>query len=223
MDNETYPDAQLTSESPGTEDASTPNTANPALTTLAPPPTSMNEGALPIAQFSSESTVHGGGFAPSARFFTSSRNFVVQGGVFTSQTHIHNVSPALPSGMGEILHHIEWVLMLQRDFEVIPLGHLDLRNEMCLDAGSDTVYRKYEHGSVRKVYSAWIHGCKSNMTVAVYLRDNAEEEWRQDISKYSGLRHPNLIQLFGTVSSSGLHAAEYHAGLHSLLLVHTNL
>ncbi|KAJ7725808.1 hypothetical protein B0H16DRAFT_1735979 [Mycena metata] len=64
MDDETYPDAQFSSEFSETEDTSTPNTDNPALTALAPPPTSMNKNTLPIAQFNSESTVHGGGFAP---------------------------------------------------------------------------------------------------------------------------------------------------------------
>lgn len=99
----------------------------------------------------------------------------MKGGVFTSQTHIHNVSPALLAGMREISYHRMGTYATAKDFEVIPLGHLDLRNEICLNSAFDTVYRKYEHGSVRKVYSAWINGCKSNMTVAVYQGDNAEE------------------------------------------------
>jgi hypothetical protein len=89
---------------------------------------------------------------------------------------------------------------------MIPLGHLDLRNEIRFKAGSDTVYRRDGQVSVRKVYSARIHGCQSNMTVAVYEGDNAEEacplifplldshsywssqEWHREISKYAQLR-----------------------------------
>jgi hypothetical protein len=54
---------------------------------------------------------------------------------------------------------------------MIPLGDLDLRNEIQLDSGSNTVYRR----SVRRLYSARVFGEKSKMTVALYQGDDAEE------------------------------------------------
>ncbi|KAJ7443467.1 hypothetical protein FB451DRAFT_94303 [Mycena latifolia] len=60
------------------------------------------------------------------------------------------------------------------------------------------------------MYSARIHGSKAAMTVALYQGENAEEECRQDVLQYSWLRHPNVVQLFGTINSSGIHAAIFH-------------
>ncbi|KAJ7884237.1 hypothetical protein B0H13DRAFT_2343801 [Mycena leptocephala] len=123
-------------------------------------------------------------------FFPRSRNLAITGGVFTSNvTHIHNSTP--PG----------------------PVGDLNLRHEIGMDSGSDTVFWRNGRGSVRKMYSARIQGCDSPMTVAVYLGDTAEEEWWEDIVKYQRLRHPHIVQLFGTVKSSGLHAAVYHDDL----------
>ncbi|KAJ7443429.1 hypothetical protein FB451DRAFT_1376692, partial [Mycena latifolia] len=92
------------------------------------------------------------------------------------------------------------------DFRMIPLGDLDLRNEIRLDSG--VLYHCWNPTrSVRRLYSARIHGSKAPMSVALYQGENAEEEWRQDVSRYSYLRHPNILQLFGTASSCGIHAA----------------
>ncbi|KAJ7095597.1 hypothetical protein C8R44DRAFT_813505 [Mycena epipterygia] len=48
------------------------------------------------------------------------------------------------------------------------------------------------------------------MTVAVYQGEYAEETWRHELVKYSGLRHPNIIQLYGAVNSGGLYATIFH-------------
>ncbi|KAJ7110456.1 hypothetical protein C8R44DRAFT_742942 [Mycena epipterygia] len=48
------------------------------------------------------------------------------------------------------------------------------------------------------------------MTVAVYRGANAEKNWKREIEKYSGIRHPNLVQLYGTVNSGGLYAIIFH-------------
>ncbi|KAJ7113771.1 hypothetical protein C8R44DRAFT_795782, partial [Mycena epipterygia] len=45
------------------------------------------------------------------------------------------------------------------------------------------------------------------MTVTLYQGENAEKEWLEAISKYSWLRHPNLVQLYGVTSTPGLYAA----------------
>ncbi|KAJ7508796.1 hypothetical protein B0H11DRAFT_1962643, partial [Mycena galericulata] len=60
------------------------------------------------------------------------------------------------------------------------------------------------------MYSARIEGRQSDMTVAVYQGENAEEKWKRELAKYSGIRHPNFVQPFGIVSSSGLYATVYH-------------
>ncbi|KAJ7203531.1 hypothetical protein GGX14DRAFT_461415, partial [Mycena pura] len=50
------------------------------------------------------------------------------------------------------------------------------------------------------------------MTAVLYEGDSAEERWREDVSRYSAIRHPNILQLLGVVSS-GLHAAVFHDDL----------
>ncbi|KAJ7455146.1 hypothetical protein FB451DRAFT_1408020 [Mycena latifolia] len=145
------------------------------------------------AEFQSESTVEGSGPPHdqfTGAFFPQSQNLTVAGGQFRSITNVHHVAPTVPS-----------------DFRRIPLGDLDLRNEIRLGGESGVAYRLCRRSSVRRMYSARIHGSKSPMTVALYQGENAEEEWRQDLSQYLWLRHPNVVQLFGTASSSGIYAA----------------
>ncbi|KAF7363241.1 hypothetical protein MVEN_00677100 [Mycena venus] len=59
------------------------------------------------------------------------------------------------------------------------------------------------------IHCARIDGHKSDMTVTIYQGDRAERDWLKDISPYSRLRHPNLLQLYGVAISSGLHAAVF--------------
>ncbi|KAJ7218266.1 hypothetical protein B0H12DRAFT_329549 [Mycena haematopus] len=54
------------------------------------------------------------------------------------------------------------------------------------------------------------------MTVAVYQGQNAEEEWRRDVNKYSGVRHPKFLQVYGVTGSSSLYATVFHDDLVSL-------
>ncbi|KAJ7461442.1 hypothetical protein FB451DRAFT_1404676 [Mycena latifolia] len=146
------------------------------------------------AEFQSESTAEGSGphDQSTGAFFPQAQHFVVAGGQFKSITNITHVASTLSS-----------------DFRMIPLGDLNLHNEIRLDSG--VAYRRWNSTrSVRRMYSARIHGSKAPMTVALYESENAEEEWRQDVSRYSCLRHPNILQLFGTINSSGIHAAIFH-------------
>ncbi|KAJ7133135.1 hypothetical protein C8R44DRAFT_870573 [Mycena epipterygia] len=53
----------------------------------------------------------------------------------------------------------------------------------------------------------------SDMTVAVYQGKNAEETWKRELGKYIGLRHPNIVQLYGAVNSGGLYATIFHDDL----------
>ncbi|KAJ7223407.1 hypothetical protein GGX14DRAFT_164275 [Mycena pura] len=98
------------------------------------------------------------------------------------------------------------------DFRRIPLGDLNL---LCdLDYNSGVISRRQGQCSIRRVYSARIPGCESNMTVAVYQGDNADEKWREDVSKYANLRHPNIVQVYGVTICSDICATVYHDGGH---------
>ncbi|KAJ7509108.1 hypothetical protein B0H11DRAFT_1963851 [Mycena galericulata] len=123
-------------------------------------------------------------------FFAGAQHFVVNGGDFTN--NIFNSLPDVPS-----------------DFKRIPLGDVDLRHEIRMDA-SGVVHREGARTSTKKMYSARIEGRQSDMTVAVYQGENAEEKWKRELAKYAGIRHPNFVQPFGIVSSAGLYATVFH-------------
>ncbi|KAJ7854446.1 hypothetical protein B0H13DRAFT_2081196 [Mycena leptocephala] len=129
-------------------------------------------------------------------FFPSARHFVVSGGEFTSviTNYISNPVPTVS------------------EFHSIQLGDLDLWHEIWLDHGSGVVNR-LPRTCLRKIYAARIGGRAAAMTAAVYEGPTAEEEWRKDLTKYYGLRHPNVIQVYGTINSGGLHATIFYGDL----------
>ncbi|KAJ7096993.1 hypothetical protein C8R43DRAFT_1049041 [Mycena crocata] len=126
-------------------------------------------------------------------FFPNGSNFVVAGGKFSSVTNY------ITNGASG-----------STDFKCIPLGDVDLRHEIRLSNMAGIVYRI---PTSRKVYAARIEGRTSDMTVGIYLGSNAENEWKNNITKYDGLRHPNIAQVYGTVTSSGLYATIYYGDL----------
>jgi hypothetical protein len=67
------------------------------------------------------------------------------------------------------------MLTFVTDFPVIPLGHINLLGEIGLDRGGGVVHQKNGGNSVRRMYTARVHGCRSNMTVALYQGDGAED------------------------------------------------
>ncbi|KAJ7037135.1 hypothetical protein C8F04DRAFT_1393869 [Mycena alexandri] len=100
---------------------------------------------------------------------------------------------------------------------MIPLGDIDLQrqirvDEIRLDQNSRVISRQ-QHGCVWRVYSAKVEGRKSDMTVAVYKGETAEEEWRRDFAKYMTVRHPHILQVCGTATSGGIHATLFHGDL----------
>ncbi|KAF8209397.1 hypothetical protein K438DRAFT_230017 [Mycena galopus ATCC 62051] len=131
-------------------------------------------------------------------FFPRAQNFVVNGGIFTSNVtnNIHHAAPTLPD-----------------DFRRIPWGDIDLRSEIRLASESGVATRHPQRVFVRRVYSAKIEGREAGMTVAVYEGDKAEDWWQQSIATHSGLRHPHVLQIFATASSSGIHAIVAHGDL----------
>ncbi|KAJ7830634.1 hypothetical protein B0H14DRAFT_2806730 [Mycena olivaceomarginata] len=61
------------------------------------------------------------------------------------------------------------------------------------------------------MYCAKLAGRDSgNMTVAMYQEDGANEQWRQHVAKYELIRHPNIMQLYGLVTTQGLRAMVFH-------------
>ncbi|KAJ6458017.1 hypothetical protein C8R45DRAFT_1032572 [Mycena sanguinolenta] len=128
-------------------------------------------------------------------FFPEAKHFVVAGGKFKSVTNIHQATSGPPP-----------------NFPVIPLGHVNLLQEIGCHGRGGVVHYRHGRNSARRMYSAQIHGLKSNMAVAFYQGDNAEERWREAVSQYSKLRHPYLLQLYGTVRTADLHAVLFHDG-----------
>ncbi|KAJ7616606.1 hypothetical protein FB45DRAFT_230778 [Roridomyces roridus] len=125
-----------------------------------------------------------------APIFHQAQNFEVSGGTFTSITNIQHVPPSRP------------------DFRMIPLGDIDLRD---LIDGPGGVYRRlHKMGCVKRIYSARVDGRDSPMTVALYTGEDAKEEWSHEISRYSNLRHPNLMQIYAAAASNGIFATIFH-------------
>ncbi|KAF7328324.1 hypothetical protein MVEN_02547800 [Mycena venus] len=80
------------------------------------------------------------------------------------------------------------------DFRTIPLGDIVLQHEICVDYCTGVISR----GRTR----TW-HG--------------AEEEWRRVVEKYRSIRHPNIIQIWGTASADGIHAVLFHDDLYTFM------
>ncbi|KAF7353167.1 hypothetical protein MSAN_01504200 [Mycena sanguinolenta] len=141
------------------------------------------------------STIGTTGSAPYAgAFFPQASGFRIRGGAFTSNVtnNIYNLSPEQSS-----------------DFKTIRLGDLKLVRDVRLSHESSTVHRLSRGVGVRRIYHAEIRRNPGLVTVAMYQGDGAEEEWRQHVAKYESIRHPNIVQLYGLVSTKGLYAMSY--------------
>ncbi|KAJ7616634.1 hypothetical protein FB45DRAFT_1008066 [Roridomyces roridus] len=126
-------------------------------------------------------------------FFPNARDFIITGGTFTSHvTNVHYAAPTLPAG-----------------FRTIPLGDIDLQREIGFSAGvvdRPSVLRR----TVRRVYSARVHGVEANMTVALYEGEQAEQDRDEYLRAHSHFRHPSIVQVFGLASFEGTHAVIAH-------------
>ncbi|KAF7333217.1 hypothetical protein MSAN_02429000 [Mycena sanguinolenta] len=169
----------------------------------APPAESVSSVAFQFHLYGKADSVQ---FRYAGAFFPNSRHLVVEGGTFTNNT----------------------ISILPADYLRIPLGSIDLRNEIRLEPAG-VISRNRGQGAVRRLYSARV-GCRNKpMTVALYQGDHAEEarflyqpevvvlihrqEWRKSVSIHSGLRHPHILQIYGTASSSRIQAAVFHDDL----------
>ncbi|KAF7353138.1 hypothetical protein MSAN_01501300 [Mycena sanguinolenta] len=99
-------------------------------------------------------------------------------------------------------------------FRTIRLGDLNLVKEFKEMRSSprwSVSGRQTPGATVRRVYKAKLEGRESgHMTVAMYEGDGAEEAWNQHLANYESIRHPNIMQLYGLLSSKGLHAMVFH-------------
>ncbi|KAF7337229.1 hypothetical protein MSAN_02275300 [Mycena sanguinolenta] len=128
-------------------------------------------------------------------FFPRASGFNIHGGVFTS--NVTNNVYNLP-------------LEQSFDFRTIRLGDVKLVKEVCLSPQSAVVGRQSRGVGVRRMYHAEIRRDPGTVTVALYQGVGAEEEWRYHVAKYESIRHPNIMQLYGLVSTQGLYAMVFH-------------
>ncbi|KAF8146348.1 hypothetical protein K438DRAFT_1990884 [Mycena galopus ATCC 62051] len=113
-------------------------------------------------------------------FFPHARHFTIAGGTYTS--HVTQVAPTV-----------------RHDFRMVPLGDLDLLHEIRLEDGPGMITRRRSTG---KLYHVRVDGRASTMTAAVYQGEEGEQAWRRELQTYSGIRHPNIVQIYGVVNSS---------------------
>ncbi|KAJ6462970.1 hypothetical protein C8R45DRAFT_1220440 [Mycena sanguinolenta] len=85
---------------------------------------------------------------------------------------------------------------------------MDLQQEIQLD-------REWGVVSLRRLHSAKILVDRErlNVTVAVYQGDGAKRKWQRDVKNYMTVRHPNIVQLYGTATYGNVHAAVFHDDL----------
>ncbi|KAF7374132.1 hypothetical protein MSAN_00294500 [Mycena sanguinolenta] len=151
----------------------------------------MDSRTLANEELGSVITGENAGSSYGGAIFSGSQQFTVAGGTFTNITKNYPVAPAVLTA-----------------FRTIPLREIDLQREIQLDRLGDSGVL-----SLRRLYSAKINRRKSTVTVAMYQGEGAEQEWRRDIAKYMGDRHPNIVQLYGTSSCGYIHAAVFNDDL----------
>ncbi|KAJ7035443.1 hypothetical protein C8F04DRAFT_530346 [Mycena alexandri] len=129
--------------------------------------------------------------------FAGSQNFTIGAGTFNNVNHYH----AAPFG--------------PPDFRMIPMGDIDLQRELVVNGESGVIDRQLgsERRCVRRVYSARIDGRNTDLTVAMYEGDGAEEAWQQHVKIYMSLRHPNILQMHGAARSDAMYATIFHGDL----------
>lgn len=154
-------------------------------------------------------------FSYHGALFSHSRHFTMAGGTFNTT---HEFSR--PVG-GDAL---------PADFRIIPLGDIDLLQEIQLDDETYLVKRAGQRPHLGVIYrSGWmytadIEGRKSNLTVALYQGAGAEEvryikllpvfsdlpvqNWRGDVERHSIVRHPSFVQSHSLATPSTICAVD---------------
>ncbi|KAF7353232.1 hypothetical protein MSAN_01511000 [Mycena sanguinolenta] len=99
--------------------------------------------------------------------------------------------------------------------QTIRLEDINLMRTIRLDPHSDIVGCRSRGVGVRRIYHAEIRRDPGTVTVAMYQGDGAEDKWRQHVAKYESIRHPNIMQLYGIVSTKRIYAMVFRDGAHS--------
>ncbi|KAJ7696340.1 hypothetical protein B0H16DRAFT_1485029 [Mycena metata] len=103
--------------------------------------------------------------------FAGSQHFNIGGGTFNNTTnHFHPAPTEAPN------------------FRTIPMGDIDLQQELMVTGHSGLVSHRRAQNCVRRVYSAKMDGLNKDWTVAMYEGDGAEEAWQHDVEIYMSLR-----------------------------------
>ncbi|KAJ7042254.1 hypothetical protein C8F04DRAFT_1077144 [Mycena alexandri] len=148
-------------------------------------------------------------------FFAGSQGFTINSSIFNNLTEV--TTAGVPPG-ASIVYISFRVIQSWLDIRTIPMGDIDLQrqlrpDELRFDNSTGVVGHKRRRSCVRRVYSGKVEGRNSDMTVAMYDGDTAEQEWQQDIAKHMRMRHPNILQVYGIASVNGMHATLFHGDL----------
>ncbi|KAF7291420.1 MFS general substrate transporter [Mycena indigotica] len=139
---------------------------------------------------------------PTPHMFTNSSNFTITGGNFTAASYQLNfAAPHSDVDDQDDYRRIRW--------GDIDLRHLRLQSTPHSDLG--TVGRV--PSASRSMYAARVYGSTSEMSVAVYQGNGAQQEWLRAIKEHGALCHPAVLQLFATSSHRGIYAAVFHDDL----------
>ncbi|KAJ6566416.1 hypothetical protein B0H19DRAFT_710077 [Mycena capillaripes] len=128
--------------------------------------------------------------------FSGAQHIAVTGHSLVNTTNYYTTAATVPSDV---------------NVKMVSLWDIDLQHEIHLDTSTGLVNRHRIQPTVRRMYSAKIKG--QTTTVAMYQGRGAEEEWRQELAKYTSIRHPNIIQIRGAASSGSIHATLFHDDL----------
>ncbi|KAK7006324.1 hypothetical protein R3P38DRAFT_3366984 [Favolaschia claudopus] len=100
---------------------------------------------------------------------------------------------------------------VQFDCRQIPMGDINLQAEIqAVKKFLCTAVSRPSRYSVQKLYSAKLDGKATQYTVAMYQGEGAEERWKKDVSRYTAIRHPTILQLYGIARSGNLSATIFH-------------
>ncbi|KAF7337201.1 hypothetical protein MSAN_02272400 [Mycena sanguinolenta] len=141
-------------------------------------------------------------------------NYYISGGVGGSGggARDHGTGGGGGTGHGPTVYIGETSRETLSPFRTIHLGDLDLVKEIRLSERSSVVHRPSREAGVRRMYQAnlVIRESDRKVTVAMYQGKGAEEEWRRDRTAYESIRHPNILQLYGLVTTTNLCAMVFH-------------
>ncbi|KAJ7465951.1 hypothetical protein FB451DRAFT_1261443 [Mycena latifolia] len=136
--------------------------------------------------------------------FSHSRNFTINGGVFNAVVHKNTSESRLKSGLRSICMGDLHLLSETKQFNIVQMRAVRRRKT------GDLLRYEPQTIGMRTIYRVRVFGSTHIMTAVVY-HGAQSEQWREMLCRAPGIRHPNILQLFGVTSShDGLDALLYH-------------